>query len=156
MDGSEAGTPAATSTFRAIVELAGKTATGVTVPEEAVAALNSGKRVPVVVSINGYSYRSTVSVYAGVYALPIAAEHREAAGIKAGEIIEVQLQLDRAPREVEVPEALAEALAATPAAKAAFEKLSFSNKRMHVLSVAGAKTEETRRRRIEKVIKALS
>ncbi|HZH99079.1 MAG TPA: YdeI/OmpD-associated family protein, partial [Fimbriimonadaceae bacterium] len=60
------------------------------------------------------------------------------------------------PREVEVPEDLAQALAAAPAAKAAFEKLSFSNKRLHVLSVTGAKTEETRKRRIEKVLSALS
>lgn len=144
------------STFRAVVELAGKTATGITVPEQAVAALQSGKRVPVRVTINGYTYRSTIAVYSGVYMLPIAAEHREAAGIQAGDLIDVRLEVDRAPREVQLPPDLAQALTESPGAKEAFDRLSFTHRKEHVRSVEDAKTDETRRRRIEKVVAALS
>ena len=141
--------------FTSTIELGGKTATGIPVPEEVVLGLGRGKRVPVVVTIGGHSYRSTIAAYDGAYMLPLAAEHREAAGVAAGQEVEVDLEVDDAPREVEVPEDLAAALAADLAAQAAFETLSYSNKRRIVLSVEGAKAAETRARRIERALTEL-
>lgn len=141
--------------FEATLQLAGKTATGIEVPPEVVAALGSGKRPAVHVTINGYTYRSTVAPMGGVYMLPVSAEVRAGAGIAAGERVAVELALDSEPREVAVPPDLAAALAADPAAGAAFAALSYSNQRRHVLAVEGAKSPETRRRRIEQAIGAL-
>jgi hypothetical protein len=138
--------------FKTTIQLEGKTATGFRVPVTVVEAFGRGKRPPVTVTINGYTYRSTIAAYGDVYMLPLAAEHREAAGVTAGEEIEVDLELDTAPREVDVPADLAAALAAAPDAKRAFEALSYSNKRRITLAVEGAKAAETRRRRIEKSI----
>jgi hypothetical protein len=138
--------------FTATIELGGKTATGIPVPEEVVLGLGRGKRVPVVVTIGGHSYRSTIAAYNGAYMLPLAAEHREAAGVAAGPEVEVDVEVDDAPREVEVPEDLAAALAADDAAQSAFDRLSYSNKRRIVLSVEGAKAAETRARRIDKAL----
>ena len=87
--------------------------------------------------------------------LPLSSEHREAAGVTAGQEVEVDVEADDAPREVEVPEDLGAALVADEAARAAFEKLSYSNKRRIVLSVEGAKTAETRARRIDKALAEL-
>lgn len=141
--------------FKAILELHGKTATGFTVPEELVMSFSAGKRPPVAVIINGYSYRSTVSVYGGVYMLPLSAENRAGAGVSAGEEIEVNLELDHAPRVVSVPDDLNAAINADPKAKAFFEGLSFSNKNGIVQVVEGAKAPETRLRRIEKAVNNL-
>lgn len=141
--------------FRTTLLLAGKTATGIVVPPEIVEALGSGKRPPVSITINGYSYRSTVAVMGGDYMLPVAAEHRVAAGIQAGEEIEVEVVLDTAPREVVVPDDLAQAMDAAPGARAKFDSLSYSNRKERVLLVESAKTSETRLRRIEKVITEL-
>jgi hypothetical protein len=138
--------------FKTTIQLEGKTATGFQVPVAVVEAFGRGKRPPVTVTINGYTYRSTVAAYGDVYMLPLAAEHREAAGLAAGEEIEVDLELDTAPREVDVPVDLAAALDAAPEAKRAFEALSYSNKRRITLAVEGAKAAETRQRRIEKSI----
>lgn len=141
--------------FRTTLQLEGKTATGVQVPPEIVEALGKGKRPPVVVTINGHSYRSTVAAYGDVYMLPVAAEHREAAGVAAGEEVEVDVELDTAPREVDVPADFAAALDAEPAARRTFDALSNSNKKWHTLNIEGAKSEETRLRRIEKSIAIL-
>ncbi len=141
--------------FRTTLQLEGKTATGFQVPAGVVEAMGKGKRPPVTVTINGYTYRSTVAAYGEVFMLPLAAEHRVAAGVAAGDEIEVELELDDAPRDVAVPADLAAALDAEPAARATFDGLSNSNKKWHVLSVEGAKTEETRQRRIEKSVATL-
>jgi hypothetical protein len=138
--------------FRTTIQREGKTATGFQVPVEVVEAFGRGKRPPVTVTVNGYTYRSTVAAYGNVYMLPLAAEHREAAGVAAGEEIEVDLELDTAPREVDVPPDLAAALDAAPDAKRAFDALSYSNKRRITLAIADAKTPETRQRRIDKSI----
>ena len=142
--------------FTAILQLHGKTATGIEVPPEVVVALGSGKRPAVNATINGYTYRSTVAPMGGVFMLPVSAEIRAGAGVAAGETVTVALTLDSAPREVIVPDDLAAALDAAPAARQAYEALSYSNKRAHVLSVEDAKTPETRLRRITKVIDTLS
>jgi hypothetical protein len=142
--------------FRAVLRLEGKTATGIQVPPEVVDALGQGKRPPVLVTIGKHTYRSTVAPYSGVYMLPISAENREAAGVAAGDEVEVQLVLDTQPREVTLPQDFAEALGRYPEAKGFFESLSYSNQRRIVLNIEGAKTSETRQRRIEKAVGALA
>ena len=141
--------------FRTILELHGKTATGIEVPSDVVARLGSGKRPAVRVTIGEHTYRSTVAPMGGRFLLPVSAENRQAAGIEAGEEVEVELELDTAPREVVLPPDLTAALEAEPAVKRSFEGLSYSKQRGHVLSVEGAKTPETRARRIEKVLSTL-
>ncbi|MBQ0905096.1 YdeI/OmpD-associated family protein [Micromonospora sp. U21] len=141
--------------FRTTLFLGGKTATGMTVPAEIVQALGSGKKPRVTVTINGYTYRSTVAVYGGQCMLPVAADVRAGAGIAAGEEIDVDLELDTAPRVVDVPPDLAAALDAEPGARRQFEALSYSRQRQHVLAVEGAKTPETRQRRVAKAVAAL-
>ena len=141
--------------FRATIELHGKTATGITIPPEAIEALGSGRRPPVRVSIDGYTYRSTVAVMGGAYLVGVSAEHRAGAGVAAGDVVDVDLELDTAPREVVVPADLAAALDADPVARRTFDALSYSNRSWHVLSIEGAKTDETRQRRIAKSVEAL-
>ena len=142
--------------FRALVELNGKTATGIPVPEQIVTGLGGGKRPKVQVTINGFTYRSSVGSVGGRAMLPVSAQIRDGAGIAAGDEVEVDLELDTAPREVSVPADAAAALAGTPAARAAFEKLSYSHQSRWITSVEDAKTQETRQRRIDKMIAALS
>ena len=141
--------------FTTTLDPAGKNAAGFRVPREVVEALGKGKRPPVIVTINGYSYRNTVAVYGDEFLIGVAQEHRGPAGVTPGDVIEVDLQLDTAPREVEVPADLAAALDAAPEAKLAFEALSYSNKRRYTLSIEDAKSAETRRRRIEKSVTQL-
>jgi hypothetical protein len=138
--------------FRAILELGGKTATGIQVPEEVVTTLGSGKRPAVRVTIGSYTYRSTVAPYSGAYYIPVSAEVRSHTGIVAGDEVEVELELDREPREVTVPDDLSAALDEEPAARRFFDGLSYSNKRRIVLGVEDAKTAETRQRRITKAV----
>ena len=144
------------ATFHTELLLQGKSATGFAVPDEVVASLGAGKRVAVVVTIGDYSYRSTVGPYRGANMLPVSAANREGARIAAGDIVEITLELDDQPREVEVPADLAAALDTDAAARAAFDALSFSNRRAHVASVEDAKTAETRERRIAKVVAAVA
>ncbi len=141
--------------FRATVLLGGKTATGIRVPDEVVESLGSGKRPAVRVTIGKHTYRSTIASMDGVFMLPLSAENREAAGVAAGDQVDVRIELDTAPREVTVPKDLAAALKRVPSAKAAFEALSFSRKNAYVVSIEGAKTPETRQRRIDKAIAEL-
>jgi hypothetical protein len=141
--------------FRTTILQTGKSAMGFMVPPEVVEGLGAGRRPPVTVTINGYTYRNTVAVMNGGYMIGVAGEHRAPAGIVGGEDVDVDLELDSAPREVTVPPELAAALAADPAAKATFDKLSYSNKSWHTLQVTGTNNPETRARRIEKSIAAL-
>ena len=141
--------------FRTTIQLEGKTATGFRVPAEVVDGLEKGKRPPVRVTIGGHSYRSTVAVFGDVFMLPLAAEHRLAAGVSAGDEVEVELDLDTEPREVVVPPDFAEALDADPDARRFFDGLSYSNKRRFVLSIEDAKTVETRQRRIAGAVRRL-
>ena len=141
--------------FRATVELNGKTATGIQVPAEVVASLGSSKRPPVSVTINGHTYRSTVAPMGGVFMLPISVENRTLAHISAGDEVEVELELDTQLREVTVPPDFIEALEHNADAKHFFDGLSASNKQRIVLSIEGAKTTETRLRRIAKSVESL-
>jgi hypothetical protein len=141
--------------FRATLETEGKTATGINVPAEVVDALGGGRRPRVTVTINGHTYRSSVAVLGGRYMLGVSAENRAAARVEGGQDVDVELELDTAPREVTVPPDFASALAAEPAAQATFDGLSYSNRSWHVLQIGGAKTDETRQRRIAKSVEAL-
>lgn len=138
--------------FTAELDLGGKTATGFAVPSKAVEDLGSHKRPPVKVTINGYTYRSTVAPMGGRFLIPVNAGVRQAAGVEAGDRLDVTLELDEEPREVTVPQDLRRALAKDAKAKAIFEKLSYSNRRRYVVNIEGAKTRETRQRRIEKTV----
>lgn len=142
--------------FHSTVELGGKTATGIEVPGEVVAALGSNKRPAVTVTINGYSYRSTIGSMGGRFLLPLSAEHRSKAGVAAGDQVDVDVELDSAPREVVVPADFASALDEAAAAKAAFSRLAYSHQLRHVLAIEGAKSPETRARRIASAIQQLT
>ena len=141
--------------IRALLQQSGKTAVGFSVPEDVVLALGKGKRPPVNVTINGYTYRSTVAPMGGGYMVGVSADNRAAAGVAGGETHDIELTLDTAPREVELPDDFAAALGRDPAARRTFDALSPSNKGYHVSSIEGAKSAETRQRRIEKSVGAL-
>lgn len=141
--------------FIAELALNGKTATGIEVPPSVIESLGGGKRPAVVVEFGGYTYRTTIGVMGGRYLIPVSAEHRAAAGVQAGDRLRVTLTLDEAPRDVEIPLDLATALEQSPAARDAFDALSPSGKKRHVLSITGAKTAETRHRRLAKAIEEL-
>jgi hypothetical protein len=131
----------------------GKTATGVEVPPEVVASLGTSKKPAVRVTINGYTYRSSVAVMGGKFMLRVSAENRAGAGVAAGDIIEVDLELDTEPREVALPADFVRALEENADAKRFFEGLSYSNKRRHILGIEDAKTDQTRQLRIAKSIR---
>lgn len=141
--------------IRALLERNGKTAVGFAVPEDVVLALGKGRRPPVTVTINGYTYRNTVAPMGGRYLVGVSAAHRAAAGIAGGETVDIDLALDSAPREVELPADFAVALDGDAVARTTFDALSPSNKGWHVSTINGAKSPETRQRRIEKSVAAL-
>ena len=141
--------------FHTTIEQNGKTATGIRVPDEVVEALGSGKRPAVTVTINGYTYRNTIAVMGGVFMVGVSAEHRAGAGVAGGDEVDVDMALDTAPRQVTVPDDFAAALDAEPKARATFDGLSYSNRSWHVLQVNGARTDETRQRRIGKSVDML-
>ena len=144
------------STFSTtILKAEGLNATGIQVPPEIVAALGQGKKPKVKVTVNGYTYRSTVAAYGDVFMLPLSQEHRKAAGVEAGDQVEVTLELDLEPRTVEVPPDLAAALAEVPGARAAFDALSFTMRKEYVRQVETAKAQETRQRWIAGIVAKL-
>jgi hypothetical protein len=141
--------------FTGTVELNGKTATGIEVPARVVEGLGATKRPAVRVRLGGHTYRSTVASMGGRFMLPVSAEVRDAAGVAAGDRVRVRLELDTTPREVEVPPELANAMAREPEVRGRWDALSYSNKRRHTLSIDGAKTPETRTRRVAKALAEL-
>lgn len=141
--------------FRAIILQSGKTATGIQVPAEVVTSLGSGKRPPVRVTINGYTYRSSIASMGGKFMVGVSAEVRKNAGVVGEDKVDVNVELDTAPREVTVPSDFKKVLNGSSKARKFFEGLSYSNKLRHVLSIEGAKTPETRQRRIDKAISVL-
>ncbi len=113
-------------------------------------------RPPVRVSINGYSYRSTIAVYGGKYYVPIRRERRAAAGVQAGDILEVTIVLDTEVRRVEPPPELSAALAKNGPARTQWERLSYTHKREHAEAILQAKKSETRARRVQKILEKLA
>ena len=132
-----------------------KTATGIRVPDEVVEALGAGKRPKISVTIRDYTYRSSIAVMDGVYMVGVSAENRAGAGVAGGDEVDVDIELDTAPRVIEVPDDFAAALDAAPDARRTFDGLSYSNQSWHTYQINGARTDETRQRRIGKSIEAL-
>lgn len=130
--------------------------TGIEVPEHVVEALAAGKRPPVVVTLNGASYRSSIAVMSGQYLIGLSAANRELTGARAGDSVEVDVVVDTEPRTVEVPADLAVALAADPVASSAYAALNYSNQRRLVEPISLVKTAETRARRIAKIVADLN
>lgn len=141
--------------FHTTVDGAGKTAAGMKIPPEIVAALGTSRKPAVKVTINGYTHRSTVAVVNGAYMVGVPPIFREGAGVGPGDVVEVDIELDTEPRVVSVPPELAAALKRNPAAQRAFEALSYSNKRRLAEPIADAKTDETRERRVAKALEEL-
>ncbi|MBV9448839.1 MAG: DUF1905 domain-containing protein [Streptosporangiaceae bacterium] len=141
--------------FRATIELNGKTATGIEVPEEIVAALGAGQRPPVRVTLGDYTYRTTVARMGGRFLVGINAEHRANAGVSAGEQVDVEIVPDTEPREVTVPADLAAALAQDAQASAAFDRLSYTHRKEWVRWIEEAKKADTRETRLAKTVDAL-
>jgi hypothetical protein len=140
-------------TFDTIVLQTGNN-TGIVVPDEIVASLGAAKKPKVIVTLARHSYRSSIGNMGGRFLIPLSAANRAAAGVTGGVAVTVGLELDEAPRTVDLPAELAAVLAERPEIEAAFLALSYSNQLRHALSVADAKTAETRSRRIDKVIAA--
>ncbi len=135
--------------YRTTILAAGKTAAGIEVPTTVLDELGTSRKPAVKVTINGFTYRSTVATVDGRFMIGVSNDVRKAAGVVAGETVDVELELDTEPREVVVPADFAVALDAEPAARSFFDGLSYSNKRRFVLPIDDAKTAETRQRRIE-------
>jgi hypothetical protein len=134
--------------LHAELESTGKNTAGFAVPEELVDQLGGGRRPKVRVRLNGTEFATSIASMGGRFLLGVSAERRQAAGVTAGETYDVEIELDTEPRQVEVPEDLATALDAEPAARTFFDSLSFSKQQWHVLQVTGAKQPETRARRV--------
>ena len=141
--------------FKTKILTAGKTATGIEVPADIIEALGSGKKPAVSVTLNGYTYRSTVAVMGGKFMVGVSADVRENASVKGGDTVTVNIELDSKPREVDVPVELKKALAKDANAKRTFEALSYSRKRLLIDPIARGKTAETRERNLAKALAAL-
>ncbi len=141
--------------FRTTLQLEGRTATGLVVPTEVVTALDSGKKPAVTVSIAGHIYRSTIASRGGQYLIPVSADIRNITGLSAGDEVDVELELDTAPRTVTVPLELTTALDAEPEVRRFFEGLAYSHQLAHVLAIKQARTSETRDRRVNKAMAVL-
>ena len=113
-------------------------------------------RAPVKVTLNGYSYRSTIASMGDGPCLPLRKSNREAAGLEGGETLHVTLELDTEKREVKPPPDLVKALRASPPAWERFGELSYSHQREHVEAVLAAKRPETRARRVAAAARALA
>ena len=135
--------------FRAELRSAGDSGgAGFDVPLEVAAALSDAKRPPVTVTVNGHEFRTRLAVYGGQPMVGVTRANRAAAGIDVGDAFDVLLALDTAPRDVDVPPDLAEALAAEPSSATAFDRLSFTHRREYVQWITEAKRPETRARRV--------
>ncbi len=146
---------AATVTFTTTVLSSGGTKAGIEVPDHVLDALGGGRRVPVVVTVSGHTWSSTTAVMGGRTLLGMSTENRRLAGIEAGQDVEVTLARETGPREVPVPDDLAAALAQEPGLRGRFDALAPSRRRNHVVQVEGARTPQTRTRRVEKVLASL-
>lgn len=141
--------------FHTTVELGGKTATGLQVPDHVVSALAAGKRPSVRVTIGGHSYRTTVASMGGRFLVPLSAENRAAAGVAAGEEVDVDIALDAAPREVTVPGDFGDALGRDIEARQFFDGLAYTHRKEWVRWIEESKKAETRSARISKAVESL-
>jgi Bacteriocin-protection, YdeI or OmpD-Associated/Domain of unknown function (DUF1905) len=130
-------------------------AAAVVLADEQVAVGEGAKRFPVVATVNGYAWRTTVTRMRGEFLLGLNRAVRQEAGVEAGDAVEVKLELDTAPREVELPEALANALAGDSEARAAFARLAYTHRKEYARWIHEAKRDETRRRRVAQALALL-
>jgi len=129
---------------------------GIVVPDAVIAELGAGRRPLVKVTIDDrYSFVYTIAVMGGKNMIGFSAARRAASGFRGGDEVEVSLELETAPREVDMPPELTAALAADPVAAAAFDKLSYTFRKEHARAVSEAKTDETRIRRLDKILAGL-
>jgi hypothetical protein len=142
--------------FRTTISLHGKNNAGIPVPDEVVEKLGSGKRPAVSVTLGGHTYRSTVARMGGQNLIALNAENRKLAGVEPGDEVDVDLELDSAPREVTVPGDLQAAFKGEPAAKKFFDAMSYTNKSACVIWIESAKKAETREARVAKAITMLN
>jgi uncharacterized protein YdeI (YjbR/CyaY-like superfamily) len=141
--------------FRTKVLTAGKTATGIQIPDELIAELAAGRKPAVKITINGFTYRSTVAVINGRFMVGVNADNREKAGVAGGDTIDVLIELDTEIREIAAPADFLENLERSPKIKGLFDGLSYTKRRVIVEGIVGAKTMETRERRIGKAVREL-
>ena len=141
--------------FRTILLQTSRTATGVRVPEDVMTELGGGRAPKVVATINDHRWRTSVATVSGSPMVGVNADVRAATGVRGGDEIEVDLVVDTAPRTIDVPDDLARAFDAEPAARRTFDALSYSNQRFWVEPIAAAKSDETRQRRIDKAVATL-
>jgi hypothetical protein len=131
-------------------------AAAVVLDERQVATIGEGaKRFPVVATVNGYTWRTTVTRMGGEFVLGLNRSVRTEAGVEAGDTVEVKIELDQGPREVEVPQALADALAADDEARAGFEQLSYTHRKEYARWIEEARRDETRQRRVTQALERL-
>lgn len=138
--------------FKTTILTAGKTATGISIPDDIVESLKAGKKPPIKVTINGYTYRSTVAVMSGKYMVGVNAAVREISGVRGGDTLIVEIELDTEERVVELPTDFKRALDKNTNAKKLFETLSFSKQKNYITLIEQAKTDETRQKRVDKSI----
>jgi hypothetical protein len=134
----------------------GGNTTGFLIPDALVEELGGGGRPKVVVIVKGFTFRSSIAKMGGSYWLGVSSERRTAGNLTAGDVYDLEIELDTAPRAIEVPDDLAAALDAAPGAKEFWATLSFSNQRWHVDAITGAKKPETRAARVAKSVAMLS
>jgi hypothetical protein len=142
-------------TFHTTIYAPRPTVTGIEVPPVVIDELAGGKKPAVVITVGGYTYRSTIAVMGGKYLIPLSSDHRKASGLSAGDGVDVTLVLDDAPRIVAVPDDLNQILGQDTALRASFDALSYSRKRALVEPIEKAKAPDTRQRRLEKAIETL-
>jgi len=141
--------------FRTEILSSGKTAAGIVVPSDVLDGLGGSKKPAVKVTINGHTYRSSVATVDGRSMIGVSNEVRKAAGVAAGQVVDIDVEIDIEKRTVALPDELAALLAADPAARAAYDKLSYSNQRRIVEPIDQTSNPETRQRRIDKAIATL-
>ncbi len=141
--------------FHTTLLTTGKTSTGIEVPDKVVLGLGGGRRALIKVTVNGYTYRTALASRGEQCLFGVSAEVREAAHLTGGDTVDVEIELDTAPRVVDIPPELAKALAAEPRVKAAFEELSNSKKKLYTYPIEQAKTDETRERNVQKALAGL-
>ncbi len=141
--------------LRATILATGPTSAGIEIPATVVETLGAGRRPPVRVTINGYVYRSSIAAMGGTFMLGVSNDVRKAAGVAAGDEVDLELEVDTEPRTVSVPADLAAGLDGDPEARRVFDALNYSNQRRYVDALNAIKSAETRVRRIDKVVEEL-
>ena len=129
---------------------------GIEVPESIIEKLGAGKKPPVIVTINYYTYKNTVAVMQGKYLIPLNSEHRKFVNVNGGDQLEIDIELDKLPRNIEIPIELASRFKGESDAKTFFETLAPSNKKKIIVLIETAKTDETRNKRLDKIISDLN